>query len=168
MEGAALCHPSVWSILDFSVSQLQQVALFFTGWCTHNECNTSLIFHLIHTSMIIFVCLINIRTIWEVLMIDTSLVWILNAFWRCIHFQNISMKILAPCWYDYLPLFIFHTIFFTMKVYLKFIIALKRIWNIEWRDFELIKTQAFCKLQAFIFHKDAPYSTLVLWIFMCT
>ena len=168
MEGVALHRPSVRHILDFSVSQVQQVALFFTGWCAHHECNTSLIFHLLHTSVILFVCFVNIHTIWDILIVATSLVCIVNAFWRCIQFRNLSMKILVPFWHYYLPLFIYHSICFAMQIDSKFLIALKRSWNPAWWVFEVIKPQSFFKIQEFIIHKDPPYSTIFLGIFMCT
>ena len=147
MEGVALHRPSVRHILDFSVSQVQQVALFFTGWCAHHECNTSLIFRLLHTIIIIFVCFVNIHMIWEILIVETNLVYIVNSFWSCIHFLDIIMKILAPCLNDYLPLSIFHIICFTMIIYYNFLIELKCSWNPVWWGFEVVKPQSLWKLQ---------------------
>ena len=167
IEVFSLLHPSVWSILDFSVSQLQQVTLFFTGWCDHHECTTFLIFRFLHTSIIIFVWFININTIWELLIVETSLVFIVNVFWRCIHFRNISMKIIAPFWHDYLHIFICRIIYFTVQIYSHFLIALKRSLNPAWWGFEFVKPQTLCKLRAFIFHKNPPHHTIVFGIFMC-
>ena len=140
------------------------MALFSTGRCAHHGCNMSLIFHLLHTRIILFFCFININMIWELLILDTILVCIVNSFWRCIHFHNISMKILVPCWHDHLPLFICHIISFIMQIDSNFLIALKRNRNPARQGFEVIKPQAFCKIQVFIFRKDPPYSTLVLGI----
>ena len=38
----------------YFISQRQQVALFSTGRCAHHGCNMSLIFHLLHTRIILF------------------------------------------------------------------------------------------------------------------
>ena len=106
--------------------------------------------------------------IWQIMIVETSLVWIVNSLWICTHFHNLIMKILAPWWHDYLPLFILHIICFTMKIDSNFLVALKRSWNPAWWGFEVINSQSLCKLQAFISHKDPPQSTFLLGIFMCT
>ena len=117
------------SIIDFSVYQLQQVALFPASWCDYHECRMCLIFHLLHTRKLLFICFVNIHNNWELLIVEVSLVCIVNASWRCIYFRNLIMKILSPCWHDYLPLFICNIILFTMNIHSNFLIALKHRWN---------------------------------------
>ena len=108
----------------FLVSQIQQAVIFFTAWFAHHECNMSLISHLLHTRMIIFVCFVNIQTILLLLIVETSMVFIINKLWSCIHPLNISIKVLPLCWYYYLRLFISRIIFFTMQIYSNFLVAL--------------------------------------------
>ena len=120
---------------------------FFTGWCYHHGCNTSLIFYLLHTAIILFVWFINIKTIREILILDTSLVCIVNAFSGCICFRNISIKILASFWRDYLSLLICHIICFAIKNDSKFLIVIKCSWNPAWWGFEVINPQALSKVQ---------------------
>ena len=143
--GVASHYPSVWSVLDFSFYQLQKVALFSNGWCAHHECNTSLKFRLFHTRIILFVWFININTIWELLIVDTSLVYIVNELWRCIHFPNISTNILAPRWHDYLSLLIWYIICFAVQSVYSCLVVIKCSWNLAWWGFEVINPQAFFK-----------------------